>query len=301
MQGCVVAAIEKPAAGGTHGGDPKRHGCAVDVYNSWLSPPYHNTPLTAETFIARWHDLPKAGPERRLPLMVSTGTHGGSATEMSEPGWHGARRHVRGELVDERPGARRPAPRAGAAHPPAPVAAGLHELLAGSLARRRRPRRRREGRRHQPLPALGAPDDPRRAHALGRHAPPARRLPLPALHERPDAAPLPTLPRRARRPLHLDEHRRRRQAHPVRHRHGRPVGPRDHREAHPYQGRLPRGDRKSEVTARRLRRRPVCLPGPRGQRRRRCRWESAPGASILAVRPRGTPAACSGREERRRA
>ena len=71
----------------------------VEVCNSWLAPPYFNVPSVSETFIARWRDLPKASAESRLPLMVTTGTHGGSATEMAGPGWHGARRHVGGALT----------------------------------------------------------------------------------------------------------------------------------------------------------------------------------------------------------
>jgi len=83
----------------TGGGDPKRHKCVVDVYNAWLGPPYHNVPTVAETFVARWHDLPAASAEAPLPLMITTGTHGGSATGMGSPGWHGARRHVKGALT----------------------------------------------------------------------------------------------------------------------------------------------------------------------------------------------------------
>ncbi|HUS93543.1 MAG TPA: hypothetical protein VM695_16925, partial [Phycisphaerae bacterium] len=78
-------------------GDPKRHSCAVDVYASWLGPPYHNLPTVAETFVVRWNDLP-AKPAQPRPLMLTTGTHGGSATEMAGPGWHGARRHVDGAM-----------------------------------------------------------------------------------------------------------------------------------------------------------------------------------------------------------
>ena len=83
----------------TNGGDPQRHACAVEVCNAWIEPPYHNVPTVSETFIARWRDLPEASAASRLPLMVTTGTHGGSATEMAGPGWHGARRHVQGALT----------------------------------------------------------------------------------------------------------------------------------------------------------------------------------------------------------
>jgi len=81
----------------TNGGDPKNHHCAVDVYASWLGPSLHNLPAVSETFVVRWGDLP-AKPDAGLPLMISTGTHGGSATEMANPGWHGARRHVPGAV-----------------------------------------------------------------------------------------------------------------------------------------------------------------------------------------------------------
>ena len=88
--------------------DPKhRRAPDVEVYNSWLGPPYHNVPGPSETFIARWREpsqgsaqaLPKPDAEHRLALMVTTGTHGCSATELANPGWHGARRHVPGSLT----------------------------------------------------------------------------------------------------------------------------------------------------------------------------------------------------------
>jgi len=79
--------------------DSKRDACSIDVYNSWLASPQANVPTRSETFIVRWGDLPKAGPDRRLPVMVTTGTHGGSATEMASLGWHRARRHIRGALT----------------------------------------------------------------------------------------------------------------------------------------------------------------------------------------------------------
>ena len=79
----------------TNDGDPQRHKCAVDVYNAWIEPPYHNVPAVSETFVVRWRDV-QGSAEMRLPLMLTTGTHGGSATELANPGWHGARRHVKG-------------------------------------------------------------------------------------------------------------------------------------------------------------------------------------------------------------
>ncbi|HUU90838.1 MAG TPA: hypothetical protein VM238_06470 [Phycisphaerae bacterium] len=84
----------------TVGADPKQAAaCDVGVYNSWIEPPYVNVPGVAETFIARWRDLPEAGPQSRLPLMLTTGTYGGTAAGMADPGWHGARRHVKGALT----------------------------------------------------------------------------------------------------------------------------------------------------------------------------------------------------------
>jgi len=79
--------------------DPKHvQSCEIDVYNSWIEPPYTNVPSVSETFVVRWKDLPKPSGENRLPLMLSLGTYGGSATEAADPGWHGARRHVKGAL-----------------------------------------------------------------------------------------------------------------------------------------------------------------------------------------------------------
>lgn len=80
--------------------DPKHtQSCDVDVYNAWIEPPYANVPGPAETFVVRWKDLPRAEDGNRLPLMINTGTYGGSATEAADPGWHGARRHVKGALT----------------------------------------------------------------------------------------------------------------------------------------------------------------------------------------------------------
>ena len=114
--------------------DPKQtQACDIDVYNSWIEPPYTNVPAVSETFLVRWRDLPgpiaeakgQTAEDRRqttdrkkeqpdgqapppsspaprpaslLPLMLNLGTYGGSATEAAEPGWHGARRHVKGAL-----------------------------------------------------------------------------------------------------------------------------------------------------------------------------------------------------------
>lgn len=71
----------------------------VDIYNSWLEPPYNNVPLCSETYIVRWKDLPRATNDNRLPLRVEHGTYGGTATEMGSPGWHGARYYVKGAFT----------------------------------------------------------------------------------------------------------------------------------------------------------------------------------------------------------
>jgi len=74
----------------------KRSAGKVDVYNSWVGEPYHNVPTQSETYICRWNDLPKASPDKRLPLWVVTGTYGSTASEMGNPGWYNARKHLTG-------------------------------------------------------------------------------------------------------------------------------------------------------------------------------------------------------------
>ena len=71
----------------------------VDVYNSWLGPPYNNVPVEHETFIVRWPDLPEASTERPIPLWVVCGTYGSSSATMQEPGWYGARKHLTGAFT----------------------------------------------------------------------------------------------------------------------------------------------------------------------------------------------------------
>jgi hypothetical protein len=111
----------------------------VDIYNSWLEPPYHNVPLCSETYIVRWKDPSRLGlrPDRlapadpvgtelvdqqanarrsphpakpvdpvgtesqptKMPLRMEHGTYGGTATELASPGWHGARNYVPGALT----------------------------------------------------------------------------------------------------------------------------------------------------------------------------------------------------------
>jgi hypothetical protein len=72
---------------------------AVDVYVSWLEPPLVHAPRPVELYMVRWPDLPTASVGERLPLYVNLGTYGCSATEMSNPGWHAARRHVLGAVT----------------------------------------------------------------------------------------------------------------------------------------------------------------------------------------------------------
>jgi len=77
---------------------PGKRGCAVDVYGSWIGPPYNNLAGRSETFVVRWKNLPKADAAHRLPLLVLTTTYGGSATSLGNPGWHNARVQVPGTL-----------------------------------------------------------------------------------------------------------------------------------------------------------------------------------------------------------
>jgi len=71
-------------------------GPSVDVHVCWLEPPLVHSPRPVEVYMVRWPDLPVASSAKRLPLYVNLGTYGCSATELSSPTWHGARRHVRG-------------------------------------------------------------------------------------------------------------------------------------------------------------------------------------------------------------
>jgi hypothetical protein len=88
-----------PAAVLLRSARPKgKRGCDVDVYNSWIGPPYVNLPGMSETFVIRWKNLPKGSPEKPLPLLVLTGTYGATATSLGSPGWHNARVQVPGTL-----------------------------------------------------------------------------------------------------------------------------------------------------------------------------------------------------------
>ena len=69
---------------------------SVDVYVCWVDPPLVHASRPVEVYVVRWPDLPVASASRRLPLYVNLGTYGCSATELSDPGWHAARRHVGG-------------------------------------------------------------------------------------------------------------------------------------------------------------------------------------------------------------
>jgi len=69
---------------------------SVDVYVCWLDPPLVHASRPVEVYRVRWPDLPAPSTGQRLPLYVNLGTYGCSATELSDPGWHAARRHVGG-------------------------------------------------------------------------------------------------------------------------------------------------------------------------------------------------------------
>lgn len=71
----------------------------VDVYVCWLEQPLVHAPRPVEVYMVRWPDLPAASFGQRIPLYVNLGTYGCSATEMSNPGWHAARRHVSGAVT----------------------------------------------------------------------------------------------------------------------------------------------------------------------------------------------------------
>ena len=72
---------------------------SVDVHVCWLEPPLVHKPRPVEIYLVRWPDLPAGTAANRLPLYVNLGTYGCSATELSNPGWHGARRHMSGAVT----------------------------------------------------------------------------------------------------------------------------------------------------------------------------------------------------------
>ncbi len=76
-----------------------RQSPAVDVYVSWLEPPLVHKPRPVEVYLVRWPDLPPGSDAKRRPLYVNLGTYGSHATEMSDPGFHAARRYVPGAVT----------------------------------------------------------------------------------------------------------------------------------------------------------------------------------------------------------
>ena len=82
----------------SHGGSgPKDN--RVDVYNSWVGPPYHNLPTQIETYMVHWSDLPEGGPDKLRPLWVVCGTYGSTAATCEDPGWYNARKHLTGAVT----------------------------------------------------------------------------------------------------------------------------------------------------------------------------------------------------------
>jgi len=72
---------------------------SVDVYVCWLETPLVHVSRPVEIYMVRWPDMPTASLGQQLPLYVNIGTYGCSATELSNPGWHAARRHVHGAVT----------------------------------------------------------------------------------------------------------------------------------------------------------------------------------------------------------
>jgi len=73
---------------------PDRETPVVDVYVSWLEPPLVHKPRPVEVYMVRWPDVSAGSAGQRRGLYVNLGTYGASATEMSDPNWHAARRYV---------------------------------------------------------------------------------------------------------------------------------------------------------------------------------------------------------------
>ncbi len=71
-----------------------RRAPSVDVHVCWLEPPRVHKPRAIEIYRVRWPDLPEGPGDSRLPLYMNLGTYGGTATQMSNPIWHAARRYV---------------------------------------------------------------------------------------------------------------------------------------------------------------------------------------------------------------
>ncbi|MGA2033844.1 MAG: hypothetical protein ABSG68_16455, partial [Thermoguttaceae bacterium] len=79
--------------------DPQHSGQSpVDLYVCWLEPPLVQFPRVVEIGIPRWSDLkPSAG--ERAGLYLNLAAYGSTATEIGDPGWHGARRYVSGAVT----------------------------------------------------------------------------------------------------------------------------------------------------------------------------------------------------------
>jgi len=84
----------------TRATDPRHTGQSpVDLYVCWLETPLVQFPRPVEIGIPRWLDLPKGSADSRLGLFVNLATYGTTATEIGDPGWHGARRYVPGAVT----------------------------------------------------------------------------------------------------------------------------------------------------------------------------------------------------------
>ena len=71
----------------------------VDVAVCFVEPPFAEAPRPVEIYMPRWKDLPAGSADKPLPLYVNLATYGCTATELSSPIWHGARRHVGGAVT----------------------------------------------------------------------------------------------------------------------------------------------------------------------------------------------------------
>jgi hypothetical protein len=79
--------------------DPRHTGQSpVDLYVCWLEPPLVQFPRVVEIGIPRWSDL-EPSAEHRAGLYLNLAGYGSTATEIGDPGWHGARRYVGGAVT----------------------------------------------------------------------------------------------------------------------------------------------------------------------------------------------------------
>jgi hypothetical protein len=76
-------------------GQRKPKTTSVDIYNTWVDPPYHNLPTVFEMAIIHWDDEPAGSESKRVPLWLVTTTYGGTSAELS-PGFFDARHYLRG-------------------------------------------------------------------------------------------------------------------------------------------------------------------------------------------------------------